>query len=141
MAGEHEVVGAEAAVPVRVLVGHDADVVGDGAPDRVHVVRVGLVDHLDHLDDAERQEEDVGEVRVPGPHPAVHLHVVYKPAFCGVYAAARPVVEHRWLTFLIHVDLEQLLHFQVAPVLNGKETKVQKLWYHRNSENCGATEK
>ena len=99
-------VGAGAAVPEGVLGGEHADVVGDGALERGHVVGAGLVDRLHHLDDAEGEEEDVGASGVPGPQPALHLHGVDEPALRRVDAAARPVVEHRRLAFLVQAAAE-----------------------------------
>jgi hypothetical protein len=55
---------------------------------------------------------------------------VDEPALRGVDAAARPVVEHRRLAFLVHVHLEKLLHFQVAPARRWQsELRISETWH------------
>lgn len=113
MAGEHEVVGSEASIPVRILVGDDIDVIHSSVPHEGPVVGFWDVDDLSDHGDAEGEEEQVGLLRVVGPELA-HLHVRNEDTLDRVRVLARPEVEHRRLPFFVYVHFQSLFHFAVA---------------------------
>jgi hypothetical protein len=125
VAGEHDVFGAGGAVPVGVPGRDDADVVGDEGEERGLVVGVGPVREPHHLGDAKGQEEGVGARRVRRPATMAaaslrrrrrhELQLLDEAALDGVDVLARAGVQDRRLAFLVHVHLEPLLHFSIAP--------------------------
>lgn len=117
MAGKHEMVRTKAPVPVWVSFSNDTDVVSNGPRYRGYVEGFGLVDQLDHLHNTEWEEEDMSQIRIPGAKPGVHVDAMDEPSLGRVYAPAGAIVEEWWFTFFIHIDLEQLLHFQITPAL------------------------
>lgn len=115
-------VGAAGAVPEGVLGGDDVDVVLDEALKRAVVVREGAVDELDHLGDAEGEEEGVGSTWVPRSDSGCRLlrrHRLQRldePTLGRVDVLARAVVHQRRLALLVHVNFEPILHLCVTPV-------------------------
>lgn len=67
MAGEHEVIGPGGAIPEGMLRRDDVDVVGDESFERGVVVRRRAVDEVDHVGDAEGEEERMSSRRIPCP--------------------------------------------------------------------------
>lgn len=111
-------IGTEASVPKRMLVGDDVDVVADGTANRFHAVGIWHVKILNHHHHAKWQEKHKGLIGVPGSVLVVLLHLVDEPSFCRIYALARTVVEYRRLSFFIYKYLEMFLHLQVTPATN-----------------------
>lgn len=117
MTRDHEVVGARAAVPVRVLVRHDVDIVGDDADEAVTGISGdGQVDVVDDEGHAHRHEESVGLIRAPGQEWAVaELELVDELALNAIDVLQGTGVKQRPLPLPVDPYLEPLHHLYVTP--------------------------
>lgn len=61
---EHEMIGAKAAIPVRVSVGNEIDVIFYCSSNRTKVTRLAQVNKLNHPGDTERKEKHMRFGRV-----------------------------------------------------------------------------
>lgn len=113
MAGEHEVIGSKASIPIGILVSNDIDIIHSSIPHEGPVMGFRDVDDLSDHGDADGEEEQVGLFRVVRPKPA-HFHICNEDPLDRIRVLARPEVEHRRLPFFVYVHLQSLLHFSVA---------------------------
>ena len=119
MASEHEMVGSEASIPVRILVRDNVDVVFSRALHVCPIMGFGHKDDLGDHRDTNREEEEMSFVGIECSKQA-HFHVTYEDSFYGVGVFARAKVENRRLTFFVYVHLQSLLHLNVASaIING----------------------
>lgn len=96
MAREHEVVGTPSLVPEGVFRRDKPYIVGYEVLEGREVVGGGPVEVLDHPCHTEGHEEGVCSARIfcPKSVGVGVLHLMYEPAFYGVYVLARAVMDY-----------------------------------------------
>lgn len=119
MTGEHEMIGSEASIPVRILVRDDVDVVLSRALHVGPIMGFGHKDDLSDHRDANREEEEMSFVGIERSKHA-YFHVANEDSFNGVGVFARSKVEYGRVAFFVYVHLQSLLHLNIASaIING----------------------
>ena len=113
MAREHEMVGTKRTIPKGMFTSNEVKVINGGTSHGIYAVPgVRHVQILNHSCHAKGQEVKECPIGVSCPELIIPLlHLIYKISLCAVYAFAWSIMEHRNLSFFVHIYLQPFLHF------------------------------